>query len=101
MTLAAGKFPDEPCIDGTHQDITLLGTLPYALDIVQNPFYTASAEICIGNKSCTFLYGSLVAFVNKLLAEACAATALPHYCRIDRLARILVPQHNCFALVYH
>ena len=101
MLLTSRKLPDKPCIDGTHQDIALFGTLPYALDIVQDPFYTASAEICIGNKSRTFLDGSLITFVYEFLTEGGTATALSHHCRIDRLSGIIIPQHDCLALVYH
>ena len=100
MNLSACKFPDKPGINGSKQDITPLSAFPYALNVVQNPFYAAGRKICIRNKARSLLDCGLITLLYQFLTECCTAAALPHYGRIYRLACFLIPNHNGFTLVH-
>ncbi|MNP23008.1 hypothetical protein D3C76_1156990 [compost metagenome] len=47
MQAAAGKLPDQPCIDGAEQQFPVRGPLPRAFDMVEDPFDLGSGEIRI------------------------------------------------------
>ncbi|MNN19741.1 hypothetical protein D3C81_1329950 [compost metagenome] len=47
MQAAAGKLPNQPCIDGAEQQFPVRGPLPRAFDMVEDPFDLGSGEIRI------------------------------------------------------
>ena len=97
---AAGHVPDQPGVHVAEGQVTGLGALAGALDVVQNPAHLGAGEV--GRQRQTHL--GLVAFGAtperaELLADRVGAGVLPDDRVVDRLAGRAVPHQRGLALV--
>ncbi|MNS91052.1 hypothetical protein D3C72_1251260 [compost metagenome] len=97
--LAAGKFPDQPAVDGAEQQLTVARALAAAFDVVEDPLELGAGEVRVGDQAGGVADVLLVAIALELLADLGAASALPDDGVVDRAAGVLVPDHGGFALV--
>jgi hypothetical protein len=51
MHLSGCQFPDQPGFDGAEQELSRLGAFPCALDVLQDPLYLCSGEICVDGQT--------------------------------------------------
>src|SRR5476649_444016 len=96
---AAGKFPDQPAVDGAEQQLAVARTLTAAFDVVEDPLQLGAGEVRVGDQAGGVADVLLVAITLELLADLGAASALPNDRVVDRTASDLVPDHGGFTLV--
>ena len=96
---AARQLPDEPCVDGSEQQLAALGAFARTGDVVEQPLYFAAGEVRVRHKSGLFADHVAVAFGNKLVDDGRGAAALPDDGVCNRLAGGLVPDDGGLALV--
>ena len=99
MYPSARQFPDEPGVDGTHEQLAPFRSIAGAVHVVKNPLGTAGGEVRVDEQAAAFAYELGVAPLLQVLADVRSTLALPHDSMTDRLAREPVPHHDGLALV--
>ena len=56
MYFTLGKIPYEPGINGTKSKFSSFSSLSYAFNVIKNPFYLGSTEVCIRKETCLDTY---------------------------------------------
>ena len=99
MGFAAGKFPDQPAVDGAEQQFALACALAAAFDVVEDPLQFGAGEVRVGYQASGVADVLLVAVALELFANFGTATALPDDGVVDRATAFLVPDHSGLTLV--
>jgi hypothetical protein len=99
MDLATGQLPHQPRINSSEPQFPILGLLPGTLNVIQNPLYLCSAEICVYNQARFLPYPVLKPVATKAVAQLRSAPVLPHNGIIHRFTSFSIPHNSGFALV--
>ena len=94
-----GELPDEPCVDGSHEQVAPLCGLPCAGRVVEQPRHARSREVGVDEQSRTLHHQRPAALGLQTGAEVAAAGILPHHGSRYGPARMAVPHHGRLALV--
>ena len=99
MNAALGQLPDQPCLNGTEQELTLLGSFSYTLYVIEDPLYLRSGEVRVDDE--TGLLSELVgeALLLQAVTVLGGSAALPYDRMIYRLAGRLIPYDGGLSLV--
>jgi hypothetical protein len=97
--LAAGEVPDQPGVDVAEQQFALLGPLPGAFDVVEDPLDLGAGEVGVHHQAGVLLDVALESPRLQVVADGGRAPALPDDGVVDRLAGGLVPDDGGFPLV--
>ena len=99
MLFAVRKFPKQPRIDGTENQVAFFGTFTGALDVIKNPLNFRSAEICVCRKSGHAADILFISVLFQLFAKFRGAAALPNYRIVNGFARMSVPYDRRLTLI--
>ena len=99
MIFPAGHLPHKPGLYGSEKKISCLSSFPCSLNVVQYPLKLRSAEISINNQAGLLPDHLPVTFPVQLSSIVSRSPALPHNCRANRSACILVPDYSSLPLV--
>ena len=99
MGLAAGQLPDQPGFHGAEQQLALLGLLPCALDVFQDPAQLGAGEVRVDDQAGLGAEGIGQALFLQAVAILTGAAALPDDGVVDGFAGVLVPHDGGLALV--
>ena len=99
MRFAAREFPDQPRINRAEQQLTLLGTLLRALDMVENPANLRCGEVCVNRQTRLLTHLFHEAFRFQCFGNWSRLTALPDNRVVDWPTGLLVPDDGRLALV--
>ena len=94
MHFAARQPPDQPCVDRSEHQLALLGPLPRARHVVQNPFDLRGAEIGVDDQARLFANPLGFSFGLQRVAVLRGPAVLPYDGVVDRFLRFAVP-HDC------
>ena len=53
--LASRQLPDEPCVDGAHQQVATRGSLSGTLCVVEQPFHATGREVGVNHQTALLL----------------------------------------------
>ena len=96
--LPVGKFPDQPGVQRTCEDLLFFYLFPDARHIVDDPANLCGREIRVYHQS-GLLPDHIPVFLRDGIRIFGRASVLPHDRVIDRYSGRLVPEHHCFTLV--
>ena len=99
MYPAAGQLPDEPGVDGAEKELARVCALSRAGDVVEQPLYFRTGEVCVRLKSGFMADGVAIAARDELVNDVGGASALPDDGVCDRLSRLFIPDDGSFTLV--
>ena len=98
---ATGEVPDAPGVDVAEQHLSPLGTLPDAVDVVQDPFDLGAREVRGDGEARGGPEAIQPALLHELVADLVGAGVLPDDGVVDGLAARLLPDHRGLALIGH
>ena len=99
MDFSAGELPDEPGLHGAEEQLSPLGPLPGAGDVVQDPLELGAGEVGVHHQPGLPADGVGMAGGLELIAVAAGPAALPDDGVAHRLAGGLVPDDGGLPLV--
>src|SRR5665647_3471209 len=95
---AAGQVPDDPAVDGAHDELAALSLIACAGDVVEDPLDLGTTEVRGQGQTHALLVLVLVPAA-ELFDDLAGTGVLPHDCVVDRLSGLLVPDDRGLALV--
>src|SRR5664279_2704779 len=95
---AAGQVPDDPAVDGAHDELPALSLATCAGDVVEDPLDLGTTEVRGEGQADALLVLVLVPAA-ELFDDLAGTGVLPHDCVVDRLAGLPVPDDGRLALV--
>ena len=96
---ATGQVPQQPSIDGAEEQVTSLGTLASALDVIEDPLDLRACRVGVDDQAgaATPLVRALLP--RQLLADLGRTSVLPNNCVVDRFTSVFIPHDGGLALV--
>src|SRR3954469_10858228 len=96
---ATGEVPDEPGVHVAEGQVTRLGPIARAIDVVEDPADLRPREVGRQWQADLLLEAGLAAVARQLVDDLVRARVLPDERVVDRLAGVAVPHHRGLALV--
>ena len=99
MHCTFGQLPDQPCLNRSKQQISALCLFSCSRNVIQDPFYLRTREVCVDYKSCLLSEFLGQSFFFQRVAIFGCSSALPHNGMINWLSCILIPHNRSLSLV--
>ena len=99
MNTPGGQLPDEPGIDGTAEELAVLGASLRTLNLVEDPADLRAGEIRVDHETGAVAEESFEALRAKPLADRSARATLPNDRRMYRAAGVALPHDRRLSLV--
>ena len=94
-----GEVPDAPRVHVAEDQISGVGALARAVDVLEDPAHLRTREVGRDRKPVLLTEAILAAVRGELVEDLVRAGVLPHDRVVDRLAGVAVPHHRGLALV--